>query len=217
MIKTIHMSPRKYRKDKRRAAVEETRRRIVEATFALHGEQGIMATSWEDIAQRADVAVATVYRHFPSLDDLLTACGTLTEMLIQPPTADAAPNLFANIASVPDRANRLVREFTAFYERAAPVLTGVRRESAHLPQLQAWLDVQDTTRELFVREALQPMNPEPQLISVVSALIDFPVWQALIDRGITKEVTTNIISDLVQCWLTKTAKSLSSQEQRSGR
>ena len=52
--------------DKRRAAVEETRQRILEATLALHTEKGIFGTSWQDIAKRADVSVGTVYKHFPS-------------------------------------------------------------------------------------------------------------------------------------------------------
>ena len=43
--------------DKRKEAVEETRRSIVDATVALHAEQGILATSWEDIARKADVAL----------------------------------------------------------------------------------------------------------------------------------------------------------------
>jgi AcrR family transcriptional regulator len=45
--------------DKRKAAVEETRQRILEATFALHAEKGIFGTSWQDIAKRADVSVVT--------------------------------------------------------------------------------------------------------------------------------------------------------------
>jgi AcrR family transcriptional regulator len=35
------LSPRKYTMDKRKAAVEETRQRILEATLALHAEKGI--------------------------------------------------------------------------------------------------------------------------------------------------------------------------------
>ena len=65
------MAPRKYTMDKRKAAVEETRQRILEATLALHSEKGIFGTSWQDIAHRADVSVGTVYKHFPSLDELV--------------------------------------------------------------------------------------------------------------------------------------------------
>ena len=63
------MSPRKYTMDKRKAALEETRQRILEATLALHSEKGIFGTSWQDIAHRADVSVGTVYKHFPSLEE----------------------------------------------------------------------------------------------------------------------------------------------------
>jgi AcrR family transcriptional regulator len=54
------MSPRKYDMSNRAASVARTRQRIVDATRELHGEQGIAATSWDDIAARAGVGVGTV-------------------------------------------------------------------------------------------------------------------------------------------------------------
>ena len=81
--------------DKRKAAVQETRQRIVEATLALHAEKGIFGTSWQDIARRADVSVGTVYKHFPSLDELVPACGELMYAITRPPSLeDAPPGLF---------------------------------------------------------------------------------------------------------------------------
>lgn len=44
----------------------ETRRRIVAAANELFAERGYLETSVEDIADRADVAVRTIYTHFPS-------------------------------------------------------------------------------------------------------------------------------------------------------
>ena len=67
---------------KRAAAADETRRRIVDATHALHIEQGIAATSWDDIAARAGVGVGTVYRHFPSLDELIPACAAFSMEIV---------------------------------------------------------------------------------------------------------------------------------------
>ena len=43
-----------------------TRARIVEAANLLFAEQGYLQTSVEDISLRADVAVRTIYTHFPS-------------------------------------------------------------------------------------------------------------------------------------------------------
>ena len=80
------LTPRRYSMDRRRAAVEETRRRIVEATLALHSEKGMFDTSWKDIAERADVSAATVYKHFPSLDELVPACGALIMTITDPPS-----------------------------------------------------------------------------------------------------------------------------------
>ena len=58
---------------RRASAVAQTRQRIIDAARELHGEQGISATSWDDIAARAGVGVGTVYRHFPTKEDLIRA------------------------------------------------------------------------------------------------------------------------------------------------
>src|ERR671911_1824770 len=82
--------PRQYDMTRRTASRNETRNRIVEATTKLHGERGVLGTSWQDIAREADVSVSTVYAHFPSLDELLPACGQLVMSRDRPPAAAAA-------------------------------------------------------------------------------------------------------------------------------
>src|SRR5918996_524602 len=103
--------------DKRRATVEETRQRILEATLALHSEKGIFGTSWQDIAKRADVSVGTVYKHFPSLDELVPACGELMYAITRPPSLEDAARTFAGASSLQERLGRLVSELLDFYER----------------------------------------------------------------------------------------------------
>ena len=56
---------RKYELRKRAERQQETRRRITEATVALHGEVGPAATQISEIARRAGVQRLTVYNHFP--------------------------------------------------------------------------------------------------------------------------------------------------------
>src|SRR5439155_17242751 len=79
------MAPRAYRMTRRAAANAETRRRIADAAITLHAEKGIHATTWPDIAKRADVALGTVYCHFPSLDQLVPACTSVNAVLMNPP------------------------------------------------------------------------------------------------------------------------------------
>ena len=195
------MSPRRYRMDRRLAAREATRRRIVEATMALHHEQGILATSWEDIARRADVAVATVYRHFPSLNELIPACGALVDATIRPPQPEAAAALFADEPSLDERIARLVGEWCAFYARSRPTWDTVLRERHALPQLDEWAARQEATRAEFVRQALGPARVDDRSLRVVTALTGYPVWRALIDAGLDPDAATATLIALTRRWV----------------
>lgn len=55
-----------------RADAERNRCRIVDAARAVFAEQGIDA-SMNEVARRAGVGVATLFRRFPTRDDLITA------------------------------------------------------------------------------------------------------------------------------------------------
>src|SRR5438093_12453937 len=94
------MAPRTYRMTRRAAANAETRRRIVDAAIALHAEKGILGTSWPDIARRADVALGTVYRYFPSLDQLVPACTSENAALVRPPGAGIPTGLTHSVEPI---------------------------------------------------------------------------------------------------------------------
>ena len=68
------MATRKYEKKRRAEQESETRRRIVEAVFALHGEIGPARTTIKAIAERAGVERLTVYRHFADEGAIFAAC-----------------------------------------------------------------------------------------------------------------------------------------------
>src|SRR5687767_1156226 len=136
------MPPRRYRMEARQAARDEMRRKIVEATMALHTDQGILATSWEDIAKKADVALATVYRYFPTIDELVQGCGALVIETIRPPRPEDAPSLFEGAADMAERLRRLASEFCALYDRAEKPFVAVRRDCDKIPRLQQFVDGQ---------------------------------------------------------------------------
>ncbi|MBO9532503.1 MAG: TetR/AcrR family transcriptional regulator [Solirubrobacteraceae bacterium] len=54
-----------------RADAERNRRKIIEAARELFAERGL--TTLDEVAERAGVGVGTVYRRFPSRDDLIDA------------------------------------------------------------------------------------------------------------------------------------------------
>ncbi|MFF0467352.1 TetR/AcrR family transcriptional regulator [Micromonospora zamorensis] len=55
-----------------RADAQRNRARILDAAEAVFAEFGPRAST-EEVAQRAGVAIGTVFRHFPTKDDLLAA------------------------------------------------------------------------------------------------------------------------------------------------
>lgn len=169
---------------KRAAAVARTRKRIVDATRELHGEQGIAATSWDDIAARAGVGVGTVYRHFPSLDELIPACGEITMQVVAPPDPSKMPALFEHAGKPDERIERLVREMFAIYERGAPQLRAMRREGDVHPRVAQDRDALEASLSALVDTALAPLDAAPQDRAVARALVDLNTWEALRDQGL---------------------------------
>jgi AcrR family transcriptional regulator len=194
------LAPRKYTMDKRKAAVEETRRRILEATLALHSEKGIFGTSWQDIARRADVSVGTVYKHFPSLDKLVPACGELMYAITRPPSLEDAPEIFAGASSLEERLGRLISELFDFYERGAPYIETDFQER-QLPAVQEWEAYMRATIARLVREALVSAEPGDRIVQVVSALLDFSTFKSFLDRDIQKEQAAKVINEVLLCWI----------------
>src|SRR5438270_13918479 len=109
------MAPRAYKMTRRAAASAETRRRIVDAAIALHAEKGVLGATWPDIAKRADVALGTVYRHFPSLDQLVPACTSENAVRMRPPGA----TVLEGLTRPEERSSRFLEELFAFYGRRA--------------------------------------------------------------------------------------------------
>src|SRR5436190_10028007 len=73
-MNTMSSQTRKYELKERAERQEATRRRIVEATVALHKEVGPAKTTVAEIARRAGVQRLTVYNHFPEDIELFAAC-----------------------------------------------------------------------------------------------------------------------------------------------
>jgi AcrR family transcriptional regulator len=172
------MAGRKYQLRKRAEDQDATRERIVEATAALHYEQGVAATSYIQIAERAGVGPATVYRHFPTLGSLVTACGALVNEQMRPPLPENAQAVFAGMGTRQQRLERLVSELDAFYERGAVWLGIAARDRDSVPELDGFLRHVDAGVEALVREAIGAGSSEAE-IRLMTALADVSVWRSL--------------------------------------
>ena len=129
--------------------MQETRQRLVEATFQLHSERGIADTSMKDIASRAGVSVGTVYHHFPSYADAIVACGAYTVAHAPAPTAA----VFEGAATRHERVARLARALFDHYERV-PALESVRRDRHLTRALDAYAREEVRNRRKLAAQAV---------------------------------------------------------------
>src|SRR5918996_5556738 len=52
---------------------KSVRERILDTSYELFSQRGVRAVGVDELIERAGVAKATLYRHFPSKDDLVVA------------------------------------------------------------------------------------------------------------------------------------------------
>lgn len=190
------MAPRRYQMGKRARAAAETRQRIVEATFALHGEQGIAETTMKQIAERADVGLGTVYHHFPTYDDAVRACGAYTFETTQPPSSA----VFEGASDPADRVGRLVRALFDFYERC-PRLAKARADQQRIEALQEAMDGWDRALGALVAAALSPLGRSAQRDAVAMALLDYEVYRRLAAQGMSAAAAAAEIAAVLIAWL----------------
>ena len=184
--------PRKYSKERRTASIDETRDRIINATMVLHDEKGILSTSMQDIAARAGVALGTVYRHFPSLDDLVPACGTRKMELNPPPTAEA-------FAGLVDEA-RIATLYAALYAHYEATERGYfvgYAEASKLPVLKSFMEEADAYRRSLVAEAMRPFPASEQDMGLAVAMADFYTWFAFYRAGYSSAAAAEVAADIV--------------------
>lgn len=186
---------RGYRLGRRAETADETRRRIVEATFALHAERGIADTSMKDIAARAGVSVGTVYHHFPTYPDAIAACGAHTAETVPAPTEA----VFDGALDRSERVERLVAALFNYYERI-PALGSVRRDRHIAPALEDFAESEARNRLRLAARAIG-VRGRDRSAAVVAALVDLEVYRALLRQGLSSDRAADQMAAIVNCWL----------------
>ena len=184
---------------RRAAANAETRRRIVDAAIALHAQKGVLGTSWPDIAKRADVALGTVYRHFPSLDQLVPACTSENALRTKPP----GPSILVGLTRPQERIGQFVQELFAFYGRTAPWTPRASIDRHEIPVLDTILSRREAALKALVEETLGPLRRRRHALEATLALTDFGVWRSLTHSGLSTDAAARLISEMLATWLTR--------------
>lgn len=186
---------RKYELGKRAEQVEETRRRIVEATVALHLTVGPAATEVTEVARRAGIRRPTVYKHFPDGAALLGACSAHWR------TLHPAPDIAA-WAALPDPAERLrtgIRELYGWYRETEPMTANVLRDAERLPALREIVETGLGRYLAAVRAELGRGRPRRRAVrAAVAAAADFHLWRVLARAGLGDAEAADLAARLVE-------------------
>ena len=199
------MSPRRYRMSARAEGVRETRQRIVDAATELHAVKGVLATSWEEIAQAAEVAPATVYRHFPSLAELIPACARSVFDVARPPTLGEAGAKFAALETPHQRFAQLVTDSCHCYVRGEAWLHAARRERDLVPSIGEVVTLQEQALAVLVQACLQPQRVGRRSFELLCVLCDFPFWKSLVGAGTPRRAVPEAVMTLITATLDKEA------------
>jgi AcrR family transcriptional regulator len=193
---------RAYRQSRRGETAEETRRRIVQACFQLHAEQGLVATTMKQIAHRAGVSVGSVYHHFPTYDDAIRACGAHAFAVTSPPSEA----LFDGVPDRAERVRRLALAFYRFFERVS-AWGYVQAEQEQLPVVKPFVDEERRLRELLSRAAVGEGEGrgDPGRAAMLAALLDHGTYQALRDQGLGADEAARRIAEVANAWLAASA------------
>jgi AcrR family transcriptional regulator len=190
---------RRYRQQKRAETAAETRRRIVEAAVELHMSRGPASTTIRAIAERAGVQRLTVYRHFPSEEDIFRAC--VTHGWEQAPPPD--PEQWAGIGNPEQRLRKGLAELYAYYGMVGDALLVVMADFPRVPALAAlnapYFAKWTTMRDVLARGWQRRGRRRRLLLAALEHALDLHTWHSLVrGRGLSDEDAIELLVGLVR-------------------
>jgi AcrR family transcriptional regulator len=194
----IEMKKRRYDLKKRAESQGETRARIVAAAMRLHEEVGPKATTISAVADRAGVQRLTVYRHFPTEDDLFQAC-TSHWLELNPPPDPAA---WSNVTGL-ERCRAALNALYAYYRGTSRMWEAAYRDEKQVPALQAPMG--NVLKYLGaiaddLCSALSQSTRANEQHAVVAHALQFSTWRSL-SRDMKSDAA---MADLVVRWIAAT-------------
>ncbi|WP_052201043.1 TetR/AcrR family transcriptional regulator [Terriglobus sp. TAA 43] len=170
---------RGYTSPLRKQQAEDTRRRIVDSALELIQETPQEALSHERIAKRSEIALRTVYRHFPSRTELLDAVWQESDRRLQlAHYPDTESDMLASLDSVygnMDAHPGLIRGL--LYSNAGQEM---RRRDSERRRQGVVKALADATSQLSEGE-------RRQVIAVFQSLYSARTWEMMRDRAHLKD------------------------------
>ena len=171
------------------AAQRERRKRILDATLTLASKGGYDAVQMRTVAERADVALGTLYRYFPSKIHLLVSALTLElertqDKLDRRPLPGETPY---------DRILHVLSRVTQTMQRE-PMLTEAMTRAFMFADPSAAAEVNTVARQMerMFTQAMHEGEPSADDIAIARVIGD--VWLSNLVAWVTRRATTDDVS-----------------------
>jgi AcrR family transcriptional regulator len=190
---------RPYRKRLRAEREEETRERITKAAVNLHGTIGPARTTITGVAEEAGVQRATVYRHFPTEEDLFDACSSHYGAEHPAPDAEA----WREIGDPGLRLRRGLADYYDYYAETEPMFENVVRDAPVVPAMAKPV-MAGAARLARAVDVLMTGRPERgaargRVRAAVAHALSFPTWQSLVrQQGLDPTETAAVMTAMVE-------------------
>lgn len=186
---------RQYTLKKRAEKQAETRRRIVEATVALHTSVGPGRTSISAVAERAGVQRHTVYAHFPDEAALFAAC--TSHWNAAHPFPD--PDRWETIADPSERLARALRDVYDWYAEVADDMEVIVRDAATVPAVAAYADARNRQLAGLADRLASGLGRSKGVRAAVGHALAFDTWRSLVRReGLTNAQAVRLMLDFAE-------------------
>lgn len=173
------------------AAQRERRKRILDATMALASKGGYDAVQMRAVAERADVAVGTLYRYFPSKVHLLVSALSREFESIKDkrrPLAGQSPQ---------ERMHLLLTQITRMMQRD-PLLTEAMTRAFMFADASAAAEV-DRVGRLMDRVFARAMNDgEPTERQLAIARVISDVWLSNLVAWLTRRASATDVTERLE-------------------
>jgi TetR/AcrR family transcriptional regulator, cholesterol catabolism regulator len=178
------------------AAQRERRKRILDATLALASKGGYDAVQMREVAERADVALGTLYRYFPSKIHLLVSglareFERTRERLSRKPIPGDAPH---------DRVIYVLHRVTRSMQREPLITEAMTRAFMFAdPSAAAEVNAVATLMEQMLTDAMrgvwggQPTGDERSIARVIG-----DVWLSNLVAWVTRRASANDVADQLE-------------------
>jgi len=171
------------------AAQRERRKRILDATLALASKGGYEAVQMRAVAERADVALGTLYRYFPSKIHLLVGALTMEMDQIQ----DKLDRKPIPGETATERMMYVLAKVTRTMQRD-PMLTEAMTRAFMFADPSAAAEVNTVANQMVRMFTRAIHDGEPSADDVAIARVIGDVWLSNLVAWVTRRATTDDVS-----------------------